>query len=199
MPQAKTLTDRDLKKVLNYISTTRHAARDRCFLLCTAYGGMRIGEASALTIGHILNADGTIKDEARLTANETKGDKGRTVMLPKILQQELRTYLISRFGANNLIEVASTNYMRALFYTQKESKRGFTANTAAQHFGKIYKEAGITGASSHSGRRTFLTNLANKGVGVRVLMQLAGHANISTTQKYLDCNDEVMRAAVELL
>ncbi len=199
MPQAKTLTDRDLKKVLNYISTTRHAARDRAFLLCTAYGGMRIGEASALTIGHILNADGTIKDEARLTADETKGDKGRTVMLPKILQQELRTYIISRFGANNLIEVAQTNYMRALFYTQKESRRGFTANTAAQHFGKIYKEAGITGASSHSGRRTFLTNLANKGVGVRILMQLAGHKNIGTTQKYLDCNDEVMRAAVELL
>ena len=199
MPQAKSLTDKDLKKVLNYISTTKHAARDRAMLLCTVYGGMRIGEVSALTIGHVLNEDGTIRDEVRLASSETKGDKGRTVMLPKRLQQELRTYLACRFGADNLTYVAETDMSRALFYTQKESRRGFTANTAAQHFGKLYKEAGIAGASSHSGRRTFLTNLAHKGVGVRVLMALAGHKNLATTQKYLDCNEEVMREAVELL
>lgn len=199
MPQAKTLTDKDLKKVLNYISTSKHAARDRCFLLCTVYGGMRIGEASSLSIAHVLNADGTIKDEVRLAADETKGDKGRTVMLPKKLQQEIRTYLVTRFGTVNLVKVTETDMTRALFYTQKESRRGFTPNTAAQHMRKIYLEAGITGASSHSGRRTFLTNLAHKGVGVRVLMALAGHKNISTTQKYLDCNEEVMREAVELL
>ena len=198
MPQAKSLTDKDIKKVLNYISTSKYAARDRAMLLCTVYGGMRIGEASALTIAHVLNADGTIKDEARLTSEETKGDKGRTVMLAKKLQQELRVYLVSRFG-NDLTRVAETDMTRALFYTQKESRRGFSANTAAQHFGKIYKEAGITGASSHSGRRTFLTNLGYKGVGVRVLMQLAGHKNLSSTQKYLDCNEEVMREAIELL
>ena len=199
MPQAKSLTDKDLKKVLNYISTSKYAARDRCFLLCTIYGGMRIGEASALTIAHVLNADGTIKDEVRLLSEETKGDKGRTVMLPKKLQQELHVYLVSRLGADHLISITGEDMTRSLFYTQKESRRGFTANTAAQHFGKIYREAGITGASSHSGRRTFLTNLAHKGVGVRVLMQLAGHKNLSSTQKYLDCNEEVMREAIELI
>lgn len=199
MPQAKSLTDRDIKKVINYISTSKYAARDRAMLLCTVYGGMRIGEASALTIAHVLNADGTIKDEVRLLSEETKGDKGRTVMLAKRLQQELYAYLVSRFGTDNLISITGADMTRALFYTQKETTRGFTANTAAQHFGKIYKEAGITGASSHSGRRTFLTNLAHKGVGVRVLMQLAGHKNLSSTQKYLDCNEEVMRDAIELL
>lgn len=57
----------------------------------------------------------------------------------------------------------------------------------------------MEGASSHSGRRSFITNLAAKGVGVRVLMALAGHRNISTTQAYIDVNDELQRAAVELL
>jgi integrase/recombinase XerD len=47
----------------------------------------------------------------------------------------------------------------------------------------MYKGAGIAGASSHSGRRGFITNLANKGVSVRVLMELAGHKSLAVTQK----------------
>ncbi|NPT61435.1 tyrosine-type recombinase/integrase [Paraburkholderia sp. 5N] len=60
-------------------------------------------------------------------------------------------------------------------------------------------QVGIDGASSHSGRRSLITNLASKGVGVRVLMSLAGHSNISTTQAYIDVNDEMQRAAIELV
>ena len=67
-----------------------------------------------------------------------------------------------------------------------------------QFFHYLYRRAGIEGASSHSGRRTFITNLASKGVGVRVLMSLAGHRNISTTQAYIDVNDDMKRRAVEL-
>ena len=48
-------------------------------------------------------------------------------------------------------------------------------------------------------RRTFLTNLANKGVSIHVLAALAGHRNVSTTMVYLSANENVMRAAVELL
>ena len=86
-----------------------------------------------------------------------------------------------------------------LFYSQKRSSNGFTANTLTQFFHYLYKRAGIDGASSHSGRRTFITNLASKGVGVRVLMSLAGHKNISTTQAYIDVNDDMKRKAVELV
>ena len=63
---------------------------------------------------------------------------------------------------------------------------------------RIYSDAGLEGATSHSGRRSFITKLAAKGVGVRVLAELSAHASISTTQRYIDVNDEQMRAAVEL-
>jgi integrase/recombinase XerD len=86
-----------------------------------------------------------------------------------------------------------------LFYTQKKQGDGFTPNTLAQHFHYIYRRAGIEGASSHSGRRTFITNLASKGVGVRVLMSLAGHRHIGTTQAYIDVNDDMKRRAVEMV
>ena len=84
------------------------------------------------------------------------------------------------------------------FYSQKARSDGFTANTLTQFFHYLYKQSGIDGASSHSGRRTFITNLANKGISVRVLASLAGHKNISTTQCYIDVNDEMKRKAIEL-
>ena len=83
-----------------------------------------------------------------------------------------------------------------VFSTQKQSH--FTANTLAQHLQRLYAQAAITGATSHSGRRTWLTELSSKGVGVRVLAEMAG-ASIQTTQRYIDVNDEQMRKAAELI
>jgi integrase/recombinase XerD len=57
----------------------------------------------------------------------------------------------------------------------------------------------VDGGSSHSGRRTFITTLANKGVSVRLLASLVRHQSISTTQRYIDVNDEMKRNAVELV
>lgn len=86
-----------------------------------------------------------------------------------------------------------------LFYTQKKSTDGFSANTLCQFFHYLFRSCGIEGATSHSPRRTFITNLADKGVSVRVLQSLAGHRNLSTTQSYIDVNDAMKRKAVELV
>jgi len=86
---------------------------------------------------------------------------------------------------------------RPLFYTQRSD--GFTANTLTHIVNGIYKAAGISGSTSHSCRCTGLTNLAERGVGVRTLMALAGHSQLATTQKYLDLRTSVVRAAVELV
>ena len=107
------------------------------------------------------------------------------------LRKELEQYT-RLFGTDKF------NPAHKFFYSQKRASDGFTANTLTQFFHYLYKRAGIDGASSHSGRRTFITNLATKGVGVRVLMSLAGHKNISTTQAYIDVNDDMKRKAVEL-
>jgi integrase/recombinase XerD len=188
MSQAKTLTDKDLKRVLIYISLGKHAARNRAMLLVTHWAGLRVGEVAALRIDDVVSIDGSIKPEIRLLAEQTKGRHPRTVFLGERLRKELAAYVAT---------IKRPLSEKPLFYTQK--RLGFTANTLCQHFHNLYKNAGIDGASSHSGRRSFITNLANKGVGVRVLMALAGHRNIATTQVYIDVNDSMQRAAVELL
>ena len=60
------------------------------------------------------------------------------------------------------------------------------ANTQTHIVNGIYKGAGISGVTSHGGRRTGITNLADLGVGIRVLMASAGHSNMATTQRYID-------------
>lgn len=189
MAQAKTLTQNEIDQVLRYIATkNRYAIRNRALLLTSFYSGMRVGEIASLTISDIQNDDDTIKSEIRLSASQTKGNVGRVVFVNEKLRTELDNYLRNR---------RIKDKDKPLFYTEK--REGFNANTLTQWFFWLYKKAGISSASSHSGRRTFITNLANKGVGVRVLASLAGHKSINTTMIYIDTNDEIKRRAVELV
>jgi integrase/recombinase XerD len=66
-------------------------------------------------------------------------------------------------------------------------------------FNRIYKKAGIDGVSSHSGSRQFVTQLADRGINARLVQVLARHKHLSTTQRYIDVNENALRNAVELL
>lgn len=78
-------------------------------------------------------------------------------------------------------------------------RRGFSANTLRQLINGIYRAAGIAGATSHSGRRGFITTLANHSVGIKTIMELAGHRQLSTTQRYISVTPDQKRKAVELV
>ncbi len=189
--QAKTLTQQELRRVLDYTATRKHSVRNRALLMTTHLSGMRVGEVASLRNSDVLDAEGNIRNEIRLSAEQTKGNEARVVFVSDKLRKELELY-------TRTMNKATINPALKFFYSQKRTSDGFTANTLTQFFHYLYKKAGIDGASSHSGRRTFITNLATKGVGVRVLMSLAGHKNISTTQAYIDVNDDMKRKAVEL-
>jgi integrase/recombinase XerD len=180
-------------------SLTQSATRNRCMFLLTHGSGMRVGEVASLRICDVLASDGSIKTEVYLSAVQTKGNKGRTVYLSDKMREEISTYLKTRFKLKDLLPVTMTDTVRALFTNQKDCQRGFSASTACQMFHYWYKEAKIEGASSHSGRRGFITNLANKGVHVRILQELAGHSSIAVTQKYIDVNQDKLRIAVGML
>jgi len=198
MSQARTLNEKELNLILLYVKTRKHGARDRAMVLMTHWAGMRIGEVAATKISDVLALDGSIKTEIRLTAAQTKGKHARTVILADKLRKELLTYLHERFDTKQLIAVTYTDNMhKALFATQK--REGFSANTACYHMHMLYKAAGIDGASSHSGRRSFLTNLSAKAVPLKVLMELAGHRQAQTTMRYINVTADMKKAAVELI
>lgn len=189
MAQAKSLTIAEFERVLKSVSVGRYSSRDRAMVLLSFWSGMRVGEIAALKIGDVLSNDGNIKEEIRLKAEQTKGSKGRTVMIGSRLCDELAIYIAS---------IPTMHPNSPLFFSQK-SNANFNPNALAQKFRRMFDLTGIDGATSHSGRRTFITQLANKGIGVRVLQSLAGHRSIATTQLYIDVNDEMKRQAVNMI
>ncbi len=188
--QAKTITPQDMRRLLDFVAANKHSIRNRTMLLATHLAGMRVGEVASLRYGDVYTAEGAVRDQINLIPEQTKGRHARAVFVNAKLKREFEAYLAS---------YPMQQTADRLFYTQKKGREGFTPNTLAQYFHYLYKRAGIAGASSHSGRRTFITNLAAKGVSVRVLMSLAGHRHIGTTQAYIDVNDDMKRRAVEMV
>lgn len=188
MAQAQTLNDAQLRRCLKWCQTRRHSTRDTTIFHASYYAGLRAKEIASLTINNVYDEHGSVKDNFVLAKSQTKGVKTRTVWINAKLRRQLELYY------------KHIRYKEAhmpLFQSQKGG--AFSANTMAQLFLNIYRAAGFEDASSHSGRRTFITELASKGVSVRVLAELAGHNQLQTTQRYIDVNPQQMSAAVELL
>ena len=190
MAQARALGAAEMEQILEHVNAGRHAHRNRCFILLTHLAGMRVGEVASLRWVDVLKADGHIKEEIRLLPEMTKGKHARTVFISTRLREELQRYAD--------IYRRSAPLECPLFYSQKDARKGFTANSLTQTVAKLYRGAGLGGATSHSERRSFLTNLANKGTAIHLLRTLAGHRSISTTATYLYSSPTQLKAAVEL-
>ena len=190
MATAKSLTAAELQTVLAYTATQPYAQRNRAMLLMTVAAGLRVSEVAGLTLGDVLDSKGAVRGEVFLAAHRVKHQHARTIYINSRLQQELALYIATR--TNKSADLP-------LFPTHRGPRCSFSPNTLAQHFYWLYRKAGVSNASSHSGRKTFLTSLASQGVSVFVLASLAGHKSISTTQRYITVNDDVKRRAVELV
>ena len=189
MPQARTINKTQIKQVIEVIkSCSRYPLRDISMLMLTHLCGLRVGEVATLTFDEIVDSNGQVLDEITLSAEKTKSKRSRKIILPRQMQRHLQEYISDMSG------IPKHGY---LFSTQKNSH--FTPNTASQHLKRLYERAGITGATSHSGRRTWLTRLSQKGVSVFVLADMAGHRQLQTTMKYVSVNDEMKRNAAELI
>lgn len=188
MKQAKVLSDLEMKRLLALIAVSRHAHRDRFVLMLSHLAGLRVGEIASLKIGDLFEQDRAVRHQVRLKAENTKGNIARTIFINERLQKEAIRYLgsLRNFDKN-----------KPLISTQKKS--AFSANTLCQHLRTLYAKACIEGGSSHSGRRWFITKLAHKGVSAKVIMTLAGHKHLSTTQRYIEVNDDMLKAAVDTL
>ena len=201
MSQAKILTQSEFRKVLLHIAKKKHHARNKAIVYCSFFGCMRVGEIASLTIKDVLNDDGSIKEEVYLKPCQTKGSRGRTVYFPKKLQDEISDYLSVRFGLKDkdLKVLHYTDTSKALFHSQKNTQRGFTANTMCQFFTKLYSDCSINGASSHSGRRWGATQLSEKSVSPKIIQKILGHRQLQTTMLYYEVSPNSMRKAIELL
>lgn len=189
MKQARVPTEAELRRVFAVTATGKHSGRNRAALALSYYGGMRVGEIAALVWGDVVDRDGYVRELIQLRAETTKTDESRAIFVSERLRKELTQY----------VKTIKDRPAPDAPFLLTQQKTAFSPNTLCKLFGQLYQGAGIDGASSHSGRRWFITKLAHSGISPKVIMELAGHANLTTTQRYIECTPDMMKAAVEVL
>jgi len=187
--QAKILSARDVNDLLIFATCTRHPVRNCVIVLLTAKAGLRAGEIANLTWDMVLGSTGDISSVIELRDAAAKNGSGRLIPVHPDLCQALATYRSLLTGIGPVIR----------------SERGgpMTPLSIVVWFNRAFRNVGLTGCSSHSGRRTFITRAARlvykAGGSLRDVQLLAGHRSIQTTQRYIDGDTDAQRKLVGMI
>ena len=194
--QSKILTDKQVKTMLLHLSTTRMGLRNQLIFLLSAKSGLRAKEVSQLKWSMVVNSEGTVSNTIHLTDVASKGKSGRVIPLNK----DVKGLLVRLFEDESKRHDYDVN---TSFVIRTERSKSTSAQSIVNMFANWYKDLGFVGCSSHSGRRTFITNLAKKlsvvGGTLRDVQSLAGHSNLQTTQRYIEVDTDCQRKLVDLV
>ena len=202
--KAKVYSDSQIKQLLNFLNVTRYPLRNHVIVLLGAKAGLRACEIAGLRWSHVLNDEcNDIGEYIRITDDISKSYRtkdgvlkrvgGRRFEMSDVLKEVLKRYYNSyRFKPrpdNNIILNQQCQAMRP--------------GAIAKLFHRWFKVLGWFDYSSHSGRRTFITNAARKvslcGGSLEDVRRAAGHTNLKTTQGYIAPNSEVMKKLVNMI
>ena len=171
---------------LQFLANTRHSLRNQAIYLLSVRAGLRVQSIAGLLLNDVIDTSGNLREVVNLHSSIVKGGKNYTVYLthPE-LREALTKYIFDR---------KSPKQVPNLFISQKG--RAFTPNSLSHTLLKLYRDAGFDNGSSHSGRRSFATNVLKSGVDIVALKTLMNHSNISTTAEYVSHNDEYLKKVV---
>jgi integrase/recombinase XerD len=163
--------------------------RDRGLFGVCLYTAARIAEACSILSEDVYTSGGRVRSSINIRKAATKGQLA-TRTIPVI--EDLRS-LLAIWQPH-----AGETY---LFPGRHPSHhwRHITSDSAARIFREACKRVGIEGASSHSFRRTALTQMSNAGIPLRVIQEISGHRTLTELQKYLEVTDAQVRGAVSAL
>ena len=192
--QAKTMNMTMERSILTHLETTRHPLRNRVMLLLSVKAGLRAKEIAQLKWSMITDAEGNLGEALHLVNTVAKGRHGgRVIPFNKDLRAALAV-LKTETGERVRPET-----------TVISSERGgpMSAITVTNWFFNLYKELGLEGCSSHSGRRTFATRAAKAIIGaggsLKDVQELMGHSSLAMTQRYIQGSEGAKRRVVDAI
>jgi integrase/recombinase XerD len=192
--QAKILSEHQQQALLAWLETRKHADRNRLIVLLSFKSGLRAKEIASLKWSMVMNAEGDIGDHMHLTNEASKGKSGRIIALNKDLKKQL-----IRVRERDGITIADAG--QSVIQTQR--RQGTSAQVIVNSFAEWYRKLGFVGCSSHSGRRSFITQAARKaslvGGSLRDVQALAGHASLTTTSRYIETDAEAQAKLVNVI
>jgi integrase/recombinase XerD len=180
--RAKILTPKEIQLVFSH---GLESERDKTLFGVCLFSACRIREACTLLTQDIYTPKGFVRPRLIIRKGNTKG-KLATRSIPVI--EDLRQLL------NNYYPISGDVYL-----FPGRSNGHISHDSAARILRSACKQVGIIGVSTHSFRRTALTQMSNAGIPLRVIQEISGHRNLEQLQKYLEVSDEqVLGAAASL-
>lgn len=190
--QAKILTDSQQAKTLKFLATTRHPFRNKVIFLLSVKAGLRAKEIASITWGMVTDSNGKIGHLINIADSAAKGKSGGVVWM----NNELRRALVA-------LQKQTTFVVEHEVVVVSERGNRITSQSIVNMFAYWYRKLGFKGCTSHSGRRTFITNAAKRitsvGGSMRDVQMLARHASLNMTMRYIEADVEAMRKVVQLV
>ena len=187
--RAKILSDDNIRDLLAFTALTRYPTRNRVMVLLSVKAGLRAGEIANLSWAMVTDPVGNIGAVIALEDRIAKKKSGRVIPLHPDLRDALTTFRNGTGGNGPVI--------------RSERNTPMAPASIVNWFTTAYRGIGVTGCSSHSGRRTFVTRAARlvhkAGGSLRDVQILAGHRSIQTTQAYIDGDTDAQRRLVALI
>ncbi len=186
--KAKILNEFEFNQLLIAAKIGSFPIRNIALVYCSFGLGLRAKEIASLSIKDVSDRQYRLLDEICLKRSMSGGKKQHYAYLTnKKVYAALTDHLKTMVGSE---------LNKPLFQTQR--KKEFTPCTLQKWFRSLYNKAGIIGASSHSGRRTFITRLLDQGVSIKAVSSLAGHASTATTAIYAENEHEYLQNIAKL-
>ena len=185
--RAEELSRDQIRRIDKCLTGGRHELRNRALFYLGLGSGMRISEMVRLRVGDIA-PHGKLLSRVVLEKHSTKSNRSRTVALSKQAVLHVRKYLESREQP-----LAPET---PLFPSQKHPRRPMNTNWAVQLLQKMFQDAVVANASSHSLRRTHANSLRSNGVDMMIIKEQLGHSSLATTQRYFQTDPVEVEKAV---
>jgi integrase/recombinase XerD len=159
----------------------------RCLFAIALFSAARINEVCTLLTEDVYDGRGRVRSHLTIRKGNTKGQLG-TRTIPII--SDLRAFLIAYYPE------AGNPY---LFPGRYDTRGHINSDSAARVLRKACVKVGIEGVSTHSFRRTALTQMSDASIPLKVISKLSGHHDLAQLSEYLEVRDEqILGAAASL-
>jgi integrase/recombinase XerD len=180
--QVKRLLNTPMQEIEAKPANKVYALRDRAILELMYASGLRASEVGAIHLNDIIEDGGVI----RVTG---KGDKQRLVPMGTPALSALHLYLES---ARPVFALDSDPVTDVLFLSR--TGRPLERVAVWQIVKRHAKAAGLSDVHPHTLRHSFATHLLSGGADLRVVQDLLGHADITTTQIYTHVDSDRLQS-----